>query len=97
MAAGNYYWVGLDRTKAASYYQRVLDTFPSGRNAFNAEWRVAWVAYLNRQPDAEEKTQKFSAEVSGIGEHARCGLLARPRCGAQREIRRGTQLTTRRM
>jgi soluble lytic murein transglycosylase len=59
MAAGNYYWVDLDRTKAASYYQRVLDTFPSGRNAFNAEWRVAWVAYLNRQPDAAERMKAF--------------------------------------
>jgi soluble lytic murein transglycosylase len=59
MAAGNYYWVDLDRNKAASYYQRILDTFPSGRNAFNAEWRVAWVAYLNRQPDAEDKIKTF--------------------------------------
>jgi soluble lytic murein transglycosylase len=59
MAAGNYYWVDLDRTKAASYYQRVLDTFPSGRNAFNAEWRVAWVAYLNRQPDAQDRIKNF--------------------------------------
>ncbi|MGC2670807.1 MAG: transglycosylase SLT domain-containing protein [Candidatus Acidiferrum sp.] len=59
MAAGNYYWVGLDRTNAAIYYQRVLDTFPSGRNAYNAEWRVAWVAYLNRQPDAEDKLKTF--------------------------------------
>jgi soluble lytic murein transglycosylase len=59
MAVGNYYWVDLDRNKAASYYQRVLDTFPSGRNAFNAEWRVAWVAYLNRQPDAEAKIKNF--------------------------------------
>jgi soluble lytic murein transglycosylase len=59
MAAGNYYWVDLDRTRAASYYQRVVDTFPSGRNAFNAEWRVAWVAYLNRQPDAEDKIKNF--------------------------------------
>jgi len=59
MAAGNYYWVDLDRSKAASYYQRVVDTFPSGRNAFNAEWRVAWVAYLNRQPDAEDKIKNF--------------------------------------
>jgi soluble lytic murein transglycosylase len=59
MAAGNYYWVDLDRTKAASYYQRVIDTFPSGRNAFNAEWRVAWVAYLNHQPDAAEKIKTF--------------------------------------
>jgi len=59
MAAGNYYWVGLDRTKAASYYQHVVDTFPSGKNAFNAEWRVAWVAYLNRQPDAQDKIKNF--------------------------------------
>lgn len=59
MAAGNYYWVDLDRTRAAGYYQRVLDTFPSGKYAFNAEWRVAWVAYLNRQPDAEDKLKNF--------------------------------------
>jgi len=59
MAAGNYYWVNLDRTNAARYYQRILDTFPSGRNAFNAEWRVAWVAYLNRQPDAADKIKAF--------------------------------------
>jgi soluble lytic murein transglycosylase len=59
MAAGNYYWVDLDRTRAAAYYQRVLDTFPSGRNAFNAEWRVAWVAYLNRQPDAADRIKAF--------------------------------------
>ncbi len=59
MAAGNYYWVDLDRTRAASYYQRVVDAFPSGKNAFSAEWRVAWVAYLNRQPDAEDKIKTF--------------------------------------
>ena len=59
MAAGNYYWVNLDRTNAARYYQKVLDTFPGGKNAFNAEWRVAWVAYLNRQPDAGDKIKAF--------------------------------------
>jgi soluble lytic murein transglycosylase len=59
MAAGNYYWVNLDRPNAARNYQRVLDTFPGGRNAFNSEWRVAWVAYLNRQPDAEDKIKAF--------------------------------------
>lgn len=59
MAAGNYYWVELDRGKAASYYQRVLDNFPNSRYAFNCEWRVAWVAYLNRQPNAEEKFLAF--------------------------------------
>lgn len=59
MAAGNFYWVGLDRNKAASYYQRELDNFPSGKFAFNCEWRVAWVAYLNRQATADEKIAAF--------------------------------------
>ena len=67
MAAGNYYWVELDRNRAATYYQRVLDTFPSGRYAFNAEWRVAWVAYLNRQPDAADKIKNFLEKYPSSG------------------------------
>jgi soluble lytic murein transglycosylase len=59
MAAGNYHWVELDRTKAAINYQRVLDSFPNGKNAFNCEWRIAWVAYLNRQPDADDRLITF--------------------------------------
>jgi soluble lytic murein transglycosylase len=59
MAAGNYYWVGLDRNKAASYYQRVLDTNPNGKNDFNAEWRIAWVSYLNHAPDSNERFRAF--------------------------------------
>jgi len=58
-AAGNYFWVGLDRTRAAAYYQRVLDQFPNGKNAYNAEWRMAWVEYLNRKPDADDKLRTF--------------------------------------
>jgi soluble lytic murein transglycosylase len=59
MAAGNYYWVDLNRTKAAEYYQRVVDRFPSGRYAFNCEWRIAWVAYLQNQPNATDKFVAF--------------------------------------
>jgi len=59
MAAGNYYWVLLDRTKAAHYYERVLENFPGDKNAYNAEWRIAWVAYLDRQPYADEKMTVF--------------------------------------
>jgi soluble lytic murein transglycosylase len=59
MAAANYYWVELDRVKAATYYQRVLDSFPGGKYAYNCEWRIAWVAYLNRQPDAEDRLSNF--------------------------------------
>ncbi len=59
MAAGNYHWVELDRTKAIINYQRVLDSFPNGKYAFNCEWRIAWVAFLNRQPDADDRLTTF--------------------------------------
>ena len=59
MSTGNYYWVLLDRSKAVSYYQRILDSFPGGKNAYNAEWRTAWVAYLQRAPYADEKITIF--------------------------------------
>jgi len=59
MAAGNYYWVELDRAKAGHYYERVLDRFPGGRNAYAAEWRIAWIAYLDRQPFAGDKLTIF--------------------------------------
>jgi soluble lytic murein transglycosylase len=59
MAEGNYYWVQLDRQRAASYYQKLLDAFPAGKNVYNAEWRVAWVAFLSRDPQADEKLRLF--------------------------------------
>jgi soluble lytic murein transglycosylase len=59
MAAGNYHWVQLEREKAVVAYQRVLDSFPNGKNAFNCEWRIAWVAYLDHQPDADDRLTNF--------------------------------------
>ncbi len=59
MAGGNYYWVELDRSKTAHYYERVLEAFPGGKHAYNAEWRVAWVAYLERQPYTDDKITVF--------------------------------------
>jgi soluble lytic murein transglycosylase len=59
MMVGNYYWVELDRAKAVSYYQRILDSFPSGKYAFFCEWRTAWIAYLDRQPFADDKLSTF--------------------------------------
>jgi len=50
--AGNYYWVQLDREKAAGYYRRVADIFPASADATPAHWRVAWAAVLKRQPEA---------------------------------------------
>jgi soluble lytic murein transglycosylase len=59
MAAGNYYWVELNRAKAVNYYQRVWDNFPDGKYVFNSEWRIAWIAYLDRQPYADDKLTAF--------------------------------------
>ena len=59
MAAGNYHWVELEREKAAEAYQRVLDSFPNGRHAYNCEWRIAWVSYLDRRPDADDRLTNF--------------------------------------
>jgi soluble lytic murein transglycosylase len=59
MAAGNYHWVELEREKAVEAYQRVLDSFPNGKHAFNCEWRIAWVSYLDRHPDADDRLTTF--------------------------------------
>jgi soluble lytic murein transglycosylase len=67
MAAGNYYWVELDRAKAGSYYQRLLDSFPGGRHTQNAEWRLAWIAYIQRQPFADEKMINFLRKYPSTG------------------------------
>jgi soluble lytic murein transglycosylase len=50
--AGNYYWVQLDRDRAAGYYRRLEENFPESTNAPAAQWRVAWAAVLKRQPEA---------------------------------------------
>jgi len=51
--------VDLNRTTAIIDYQRVLDTFPTGKYAYNCEWRISWVAYVNRQPDADDRLTTF--------------------------------------
>jgi soluble lytic murein transglycosylase len=51
---GNYYWVQLDRDRAAAYYRRLEENFPTSPNAIPAHWRVAWVEVLKHQPDAPE-------------------------------------------
>ena len=67
MAGGNYYWVELDRDKAVHYYERILDVFPGGRHAYTAEWRIAWVAFLEHQPYADEKFTAFLRKYPSSG------------------------------
>ena len=58
-AAGNFYWVELDRDRASKYYQRVLTLFPSGSLASTAQWRIAWTAYLGRRAEAESRLEEY--------------------------------------
>jgi peptidoglycan lytic transglycosylase len=58
-AAGNYYWMNLDRSHAAEYYQRVLSGFPMGKYASLAQWRIAWTSYMLRQPDAASRFEQY--------------------------------------
>jgi soluble lytic murein transglycosylase len=67
MAAGNYYWVNLDRAKAGHYYERVLENFPNAKDAYAAEWHLAWIAYLDRQPYADEKISTFLRKYPSSG------------------------------
>lgn len=60
-AVGNYYWVKLDRDRAAAQYQQVVDKFPGSDDAINAQWRVAWTAYMDGSADADSLIAKFLA------------------------------------
>ncbi len=74
MAAGNYYWVQLDRAKALATTSVFL-MFPAGKNAYNSEWRVAWLAYLASSAFRWRQNHDFPAQVSGIGRRRQCSLL----------------------
>jgi soluble lytic murein transglycosylase len=60
-AAGNYYWVNMDRERASEFYRRSLD-IPGGKNAPTAAWRFAWTAYLDRKPEAADLLEAYVRE-----------------------------------
>ena len=57
-ATGNYYWVNMDRERAAGFYRRALDV-PAGKYAPTAAWRFAWTAYLERKPEAADLLEAY--------------------------------------
>ena len=63
--AGNYYWVQLDRDRAAGYYKRVEENFPQAGDATAAQWRVAWTAVLKRQSDSVELLKEHLRRFPG--------------------------------
>jgi soluble lytic murein transglycosylase len=63
--AGNYYWVQLDRERAAGFYKRLIDNFPTSPDATPAQWRFAWVAVLKRQQDAAQLLAQHLRQFPG--------------------------------
>jgi soluble lytic murein transglycosylase len=63
--AGNYYWVQLDRDRAASYYIHISDNYPAAPDATAAQWRVAWTAVLKRQPDCGDLLKEHLRRFPG--------------------------------
>jgi soluble lytic murein transglycosylase len=59
ISTGNYYWVALDRAKAADFYRRAVDGFPANKNASIAAWRAAWETYLNHRPETVAAFEAF--------------------------------------
>jgi soluble lytic murein transglycosylase len=57
-AAGNYFWLKLDRPHAADYYSRAVAAAPAGPNAATAQWRVIWTKYLARQ-DVRDQIEQY--------------------------------------
>ncbi len=60
---GNYFWMHLDRARAAGYYRRVLEQESSGPAAVSSHYRLALFAYLEKAPETramfEEHLRRF--------------------------------------
>jgi len=64
MAAGNYYLGGARIARKQGIITSACSTaFPGGRHAQNAEWRIAWIAYIQRQPFSDEKMINSCASI----------------------------------
>lgn len=63
--AGNFYWVQLDRDRAAGFYKRLVDNFPTSPDATPAQWRFTWVAVLKRQQDAADLLAQHLRQFPG--------------------------------
>ncbi len=49
---GNYFWAHVERDQAVPYYRQLLARAPFGPDAATAHWRIAWTAYLEKDPQA---------------------------------------------
>ncbi|HYM10237.1 MAG TPA: tetratricopeptide repeat protein, partial [Bryobacterales bacterium] len=73
----NQYWVDNAPEQYLPLYRRILELFPKGRYASTAQWRIAWRAYEDHQPDAQKlledhirlypESQQITAAVYWLG------------------------------
>lgn len=63
--AGNYFWVDLNRERAVYFYKQMAENFPISPDAYKAQWRVAWTAVLNHDPQAAEMVAEHIRRYGG--------------------------------
>jgi soluble lytic murein transglycosylase len=63
--AGNYFWSHLDRDRAAGYYRRLLEQTARSDAARTAQWRLAWLEYLDHKPDAADRMEEHLERFPG--------------------------------
>jgi peptidoglycan lytic transglycosylase len=66
LAAGNYFWLNLDRARAAEYYARVVAAAPASPNAAVAQWRVVWTGYMARN-DVRDQIEQYLRQYPNSG------------------------------
>jgi soluble lytic murein transglycosylase len=64
--AGNYFWMNLDRSRAAEYYARVVAAAPAGPDASAAQWRVIWTGYMLRH-DVRDQIEQYLRQYPTSG------------------------------
>ena len=51
LSVGNYYYLLDDRGNYIKWFQRLVDSFPEGKHASYAHWKICWRAWLDDAPN----------------------------------------------
>ncbi len=76
--AGNFYWVNLDRARAAEFYRRSLDISPDGKNASTAGLAPGLDRLSATQAGSRGHAGSLCAPLSPVELRAGCAVLAGP-------------------
>lgn len=69
LSVGNYYYLLDDRGNYIKWFQRLVDSFPEGKHASYAHWKICWRAWLDDAPNRadllNEHIQRYGGASTG--------------------------------